>query len=66
MKIQPVRGTHDLYGYQLSRFRTIEDIVHNQANIYDFTEIRTPIFESSNLFKSNMFLLSDFESFGLK
>ena len=23
----------------LSRFRTIEDIVHNQANIYDFTEI---------------------------
>ena len=51
MKIQPVRGTHDLYGDQLSRFRKIEEIVHNQANIYDFSEIITPIFESTNLFK---------------
>ena len=28
MKIQPVRGTHDLYGEQLSKYRIIEKIVN--------------------------------------
>ena len=51
MKIQPVRGTHDLYGDQLSKYRKIEEIVQNLANIYDFEEVVTPIFESTDLFK---------------
>ena len=50
MKIQPVRGTHDLYGEQLFKYRLIESVVKENAKIYDFNEIVTPIFESTNLF----------------
>ena len=51
MKIQPVRGTHDLYGEQLSKYKKIEEVVKIQADIYDFAELVTPIFESTDLFK---------------
>ena len=51
MKIQPVRGMHDLYGEKLSKYRIIEKIVQNQASIYNFDEIVTPILESTDLFK---------------
>ena len=51
MKIQPTRGTHDLYGEQLSKYRIIEKIVQTNANIYDFFDVVTPIFESTDLFK---------------
>ena len=51
MKIQPVRGTHDLYGEQLLKYKKIEGIVKAQASIYDFAELVTPIFESTDLFK---------------
>jgi histidyl-tRNA synthetase len=51
MKIQPVRGTHDLYGEQLLKYKKIEEIVKVQAGIYDFAELITPIFESTDLFK---------------
>lgn len=51
MKIQPIRGTHDLFGEQLFKYRKIERIVQNHANIYDFIEIVTPIIESTDLFK---------------
>ena len=59
MKIQPVRGTHDLYGEQLSKYRIIEKIVQNNANIYNFFEVVTPIFESTNLFTKPLGEASD-------
>ena len=51
MKIQPVRGTHDIYGQDLLKFRHLEAVVSEYANIYDFNEIITPIIESTDLFK---------------
>ena len=51
MKIQPVRGTHDIYGQKLYNFKIFENIVNKFAQIYDFKEIITPIFESTDLFK---------------
>ena len=51
MKVQPIRGTHDLHGKSLAKYRHSQDLVKNFANIYNFNEIITPIFESSNLFK---------------
>mgnify|MGYP006093384231 CR=1 FL=1 len=51
MKIQPVRGTHDLFGDQLLKYKKIQDIVNKYAKLYDFNEIVTPIFESTDLFK---------------
>ena len=51
MKIQPVRGTHDIYGQKLYNFKIFENAVNKFAQIYDFKEIITPIFESTDLFK---------------
>ena len=45
MKVQSVRGTHDLYGYELAKYRHVENLVRNIAHIYNFNEIITPIFE---------------------
>ena len=59
MKIQPVRGTHDLYGEMLNKFKRIQTKVDNLANIYDFNEIITPIFESNELFKKPLGEQSD-------
>ena len=50
MKIQSVRGTHDLYAQQLEKFKFILEIVNTYAHIYDFNEIITPIFEFTELF----------------
>ena len=59
MKIQPVRGTHDLFGEQLQRYKKIEKLVNHFANIYDFSEIITPIFELTELFKKPLGEQSD-------
>ena len=50
MKIQPVRGTHDLFGEELDKTKLIENIIRKIARNFDFNEIVTPIFESSELF----------------
>ena len=59
MKIQPVRGTHDIIGDELSIYRFIESKVSELAKIYDYNEIITPIFESSDLFKKPLGEKSD-------
>ena len=51
MKIQPVRGTHDIYGKDLINYKFIKDTNSELAQIYDYKEIITPIFENSELFK---------------
>ena len=51
MKIQPVRGTHDIYGEDLLLYRFIETTILKLAQVYDYNEIITPIFESTDLFK---------------
>ena len=57
--IQPVKGTHDLFGNQLVNFRTIEDSVKKFARIYNFNEIITPIFELTELFTKPLGVESD-------
>ena len=51
MKVQAVRGTHDIYGQDLLKYKQLEEIVSKYANIYGFNEIITPIIESTDLFK---------------
>ena len=50
MKLRPVRGTHDIYGEEISKFNQISKVVSKNAKLKDFREIQTPIFEFSNLF----------------
>ena len=51
MKVQRIRGTHDIYGQDLLKYKHLEAIVSKYAKIYDFNEIITPIIESTDLFK---------------
>ena len=59
MKIQPIRGTHDLYDEQILKYRKIEEAVNKLAKLYDFDEIITPIFESTHLFQKPLGEQSD-------
>ena len=59
MKINPVRGTHDLYGVEINKFNRVVSEVKNIAQQFGFDELMTPIFESSELFKKPLGEQSD-------
>ena len=50
MKLRSVRGTHDIFGEEIDKFNRISNIVSENANLKNFKEIQTPIFEFSDLF----------------
>ena len=58
-KIQPVRGTHDLTGNDILLYKHIRKVISEMADSYDYNEIETPIFESSELFKKPLGEYSD-------
>ncbi len=59
MKINPVRGTHDLFGEEIKKFNHIISVVKNTALKFSFNELITPIFENSELFKKPLGEQSD-------
>lgn len=59
MKLQAVRGTHDLIGETASRFRWIVQKLYEVADCYGYGEVQTPIFEFSDVFKRTLGDLSD-------
>ncbi len=50
MKLRSVRGTHDIFGEEIDKFNVISNIVSKNADLRDFKEMQTPIFEFSDLF----------------
>lgn len=59
MKINPIRGTHDLFGSEINKFNKIITEVKLVANQFSFNELITPIFEYSELFKKPLGEQSD-------
>ena len=59
MKINPVRGTHDLFGEEINKFNKVVAEVKNISQQFGFNELITPIFESSELFKKPLGEQSD-------
>lgn len=59
MKINPIRGTHDLYGTEINKFNKIISEVKSIASQFSFNELITPIFEYSELFKKPLGEQSD-------
>ncbi len=59
MKINPVRGTHDLFGEEINKFNKVVAEVKNISQQFRFNELVTPIFESSELFKKPLGEQSD-------
>ena len=59
MKINPVRGTHDLFGKEINKFNKVVTEVKDISQQFGFNELITPIFESSELFKKPLGEQSD-------
>ncbi|MFD2206878.1 histidine--tRNA ligase [Kiloniella antarctica] len=57
--LQPVRGTHDLFGEDMRRHREVLDIGRAVANRFGYDEIITPIFEKTEVFKRTLGDTSD-------
>jgi histidyl-tRNA synthetase len=51
MKFQSIRGMNDLLGPEMTLWRKLEDTIRRIYECYGFTEIRTPVLESTSLFK---------------
>src|SRR5271154_7400537 len=58
-KLQPVRGTRDLWPDEARRHRYIEDTAFRIAQLYGFGEIVTPIFEFTEVFARTLGETSD-------
>lgn len=54
MKLQPVRGTRDIFGEEALLFLQIQSQFAHWAQIHDFHPIETPIFEFSQIFKRSL------------
>lgn len=50
MTIRPVRGTRDVYGDELRAFAFVEQTAKDMAERYGYGEIRTPVFEFTEVF----------------
>lgn len=57
--MQSPRGTQDLLGHQSALFRYIDQTAFDVAQTYGFEEIRTPIFEFSEVFHRTLGETSD-------
>ena len=54
-----IRGTHDLFGLEIEKYNIIIREISKIAKIFNFNEIETPIFESTNLFSKPLGEQSD-------
>jgi histidyl-tRNA synthetase len=61
-KLQPVRGTKDLFGEEIKTFNHIIDIAKKNSESFGFEELQTPIFEFSEVFERNLGEASDIVS----
>lgn len=57
--INKPKGCYDIYGDDSKLYRQIEEAVHAYAGVYNYKYLRTPIFESSELFKRSVGESSD-------
>lgn len=58
-KLQPVRGTKDLFLREIRLFNFIVDIAKKKADSFNFKELQIPIFEFSEIFERNLGEVSD-------
>ncbi len=49
--MKPVRGTYDLYDIEMSKHNLVIEELKNIVRRYNFTQIKTPIFEETDLFR---------------
>ena len=50
MKYSRQKGTKDLYGEEILKWQAVEEKIRSVCKSFNITEIRTPVFESTDLF----------------
>lgn len=50
MRINKIKGTLDFYGYEVEKYRYIEKVCVDIAKKFGYSEVITPIFESTDVF----------------
>lgn len=58
-KSQSVRGTQDIRGQQAAAFRHIDEIASQLSSLFNYEELKTPIFEHSEVFHRTLGETSD-------
>lgn len=58
-ELQAPKGTRDLFGDEVALFTRLEDVSRRVFNLYRFSEVRTPLFESAELFSRTLGETSD-------
>ena len=48
--INKIKGTYDILPEESAKWQDLETVIHNVSKLFNFKEIRTPIFEYSELF----------------
>ena len=54
MKYQAPRGTYDILPDDSKKWHYIEGIIHSITSLYNYSEVRTPIFEQLDLFQRSV------------
>ncbi len=54
MPFQTVKGTHDILPEEMGQWRYVEEKVRQVMAVYNYQEIRTPIFEHTELFSRSI------------
>lgn len=49
--LKTVKGTYDILPKEIYKWQQLEQIIRNFTMLYDYREIRTPIFENTKVFK---------------
>ena len=53
MAYQTVKGTYDLLAEDLGKFNELENLFRQFLNLYGYSEIKTPVFEYTGVFKKD-------------
>jgi histidyl-tRNA synthetase len=54
VQFQAVKGTRDIFPEEVVRWNYVEDVIRSVSSLYGFSEIRTPVFEYTELFQRSI------------
>ena len=59
MKFKSIKGTKDILPDECHNWQHVESVVHSIMNLFNYKEIRTPVFEETTLFTRSIGELTD-------
>lgn len=59
LQYRAVKGTRDIFPGEISSWKHVEKVIHKVAGLYGFQEIRTPVFEYTELFQRSIGATTD-------